>query len=405
MTPPRPGIILLFIEVILEIVFCVFANEMNNKILNELGCEYVKCKNKSCNILKESLGAPHPTIEINDLKDFLKTLMVVVLYDDVHFQHIIHTLLMINLIVFNRIKIKPYDLLIVIMPELVDTVLLLHAILYNWIKYNQKWHLSEDVCGATLMAAGTSSPELLTAIIGTFLYPDDNAGASTNCASPVFHVCIGLSIIYSGKQDSKFLLPFPFVRDCTLYALSLVFIFIFVDVTGVRIMSAVESFMLIFVWIIYTTYEDEQIISFFQQRLRLNCFNIDINNLNTNSALEQPLSKSDDNNEMTETPVHFKIDAASVSNINININSMKFMNSIHKDSNSHSNAHSNTNTNTIRSGYIKATRTFTNGINFSNTMSRTTTNESDNFLSVNSIISSNLIKKITIAVYLLLLNH
>lgn len=42
----------------------------------------------------------------------------------------------------------------------------LQIMLHDVISLNQRLHLSEDVAGATFMAAGSSAPELFTSVIG-----------------------------------------------------------------------------------------------------------------------------------------------------------------------------------------------------------------------------------------------
>ena len=115
-----------------------------------------------------------------------------------------------------------------------------------------KMGLSEDVCGATLMAAGSSSPEFLLAIIGTFFFAEENSGPSSNCAAAVFNMCvvIGLSIICSGFQSLE-LRSFPFVRDSFFYGLSALFLYFFYEVISPGLMEIWESSLLVSIWIFY----------------------------------------------------------------------------------------------------------------------------------------------------------
>ena len=50
-------------------------------------------------------------------------------------------------------------------------------------------NLSEDVAGATFMAAGSSAPELFTSIMDTF-YFTNNVGVGTIVGSAVFNILI-----------------------------------------------------------------------------------------------------------------------------------------------------------------------------------------------------------------------
>ena len=67
-----------------------------------------------------------------------------------------------------------------------------------------RWKMAEDVQGATLLAVGSSSPELFTALLGVIFYPDDNPGPGTNVGSAVFNMCIiiGLSAIFAPRAGT-----------------------------------------------------------------------------------------------------------------------------------------------------------------------------------------------------------
>ena len=82
-------------------------------------------------------------------------------------------------------------------------------------------HLSDDVAGATFMAAGSSAPELFTAVITIFIAPGEE-GVGTIVGSAVFNICviIGLTSLFAG-QTLK-LWWYPLTRDSSVYALSIV---------------------------------------------------------------------------------------------------------------------------------------------------------------------------------------
>ena len=60
-------------------------------------------------------------------------------------------------------------------------------------------HLSEDVAGATFMAAGSSAPELFTALVTIYVAPGDQ-GVGTIVGSAIFNLCVivGLSCLCAG---------------------------------------------------------------------------------------------------------------------------------------------------------------------------------------------------------------
>merc|ERR1711903_285900 len=88
----------------------------------------------------------------------------------------------------------------------------------------EKFDISPDVAGATLMAAGGSAPELFTSLIGTFSGSD--VGFGTIVGSAVFNVLfvIGMCAIFS--KEILELTWWPLARDCSFYAISLIFLMI-----------------------------------------------------------------------------------------------------------------------------------------------------------------------------------
>lgn len=85
--------------------------------------------------------------------------------------------------------------------------------------------LSEDVAGATFMAAGSSAPELFTAILGVLIAKGD-VGTGTIVGSAVFNVLfvIGLCGLCSGKDVP--VTWWPLFRDSFFYAFTVVILII-----------------------------------------------------------------------------------------------------------------------------------------------------------------------------------
>jgi len=79
---------------------------------------------------------------------------------------------------------------------------------------------SEDVAGATFMAAGGSAPELFTSIIGVFVAFSD-VGIVTIVGSAVFNILfvIGMCALFS--KTVLHLTWWPLFRDCAFYSISL----------------------------------------------------------------------------------------------------------------------------------------------------------------------------------------
>ncbi|XP_076877058.1 sodium/potassium/calcium exchanger 3 [Brachyhypopomus gauderio] len=86
-------------------------------------------------------------------------------------------------------------------------------------KICENLHLSEDVAGATFMAAGSSAPELFTSLIGVFITKGD-VGVGTIVGSAVFNilVIIGVCGIFAGQPIC--LTWWPLFRDCVFYIFS-----------------------------------------------------------------------------------------------------------------------------------------------------------------------------------------
>lgn len=75
-------------------------------------------------------------------------------------------------------------------------------------KICEKLHLSEDVAGATFMAAGSSTPELFASVIGVFITHGD-VGVGTIVGSAVFNILciIGVCGLFAGQVSGFFSLP------------------------------------------------------------------------------------------------------------------------------------------------------------------------------------------------------
>ncbi|XP_074529366.1 sodium/potassium/calcium exchanger 3-like isoform X2 [Halichoeres trimaculatus] len=88
-------------------------------------------------------------------------------------------------------------------------------------KISENLQLSQDVAGATFMAAGSSAPELFTSLIGVFITKGD-VGVGTIVGSAVFNilVIIGICGIFAGQPIS--LSWWPLFRDAVFYILSIV---------------------------------------------------------------------------------------------------------------------------------------------------------------------------------------
>uniref|UniRef100_A0A7M4FW85 Solute carrier family 24 member 4 n=2 Tax=Crocodylus porosus TaxID=8502 RepID=A0A7M4FW85_CROPO len=94
-------------------------------------------------------------------------------------------------------------------------------------KICEKLHLSEDVAGATFMAAGSSTPELFASVIGVFITHGD-VGIGTIVGSAVFNILciIGVCGIFAGQV--VLLTWWAVFRDSVYYTLSVIILIAFI---------------------------------------------------------------------------------------------------------------------------------------------------------------------------------
>jgi len=109
--------------------------------------------------------------------------------------------------------------------------------------------ISEDVAGATLMAAGGSAPELFTNLIGTFQKSD--VGFGTIVGSAVFNVLFVIAMCAIFSRGVLELTWWPLFRDVTYYIFGLGVLAIFFSVTTPKMMDWYESLILFLLYLGY----------------------------------------------------------------------------------------------------------------------------------------------------------
>ncbi|KAM4625830.1 sodium/potassium/calcium exchanger 4a isoform 2-T2 [Polymixia lowei] len=94
-------------------------------------------------------------------------------------------------------------------------------------KICEKLDLSEDVAGATFMAAGSSAPELFASVIGVFITRGD-VGVGTIVGSAVFNILciIGVCGLFAGQV--VYLTKYAVFRDSICYTLSVLALIVFI---------------------------------------------------------------------------------------------------------------------------------------------------------------------------------
>ncbi|KAM9854782.1 sodium/potassium/calcium exchanger 2-like [Aulostomus maculatus] len=129
----------------------------------------------------------------------------------------------------------------------------------------QKLAISDDVAGATFMAAGRSFPKLFTSLIGVFV-AHSNVGFSKIVGSAVFNILfvIGMCALFS--REVLHLTRWPLFRDVSFYILDLILLIIFfLD----NVIMWWESMMLVASYSLYVIFMkyNEQLKQAFQMQL------------------------------------------------------------------------------------------------------------------------------------------
>lgn len=89
-----------------------------------------------------------------------------------------------------------------------------------------KLQISEDVAGATFMAAGGSAPELFTSLIGVFI-SHSNVGIGTIVGSAVFNILFVIGTCALFSLEILHLTWWPLFRDVSFYILDLMMLILF----------------------------------------------------------------------------------------------------------------------------------------------------------------------------------
>ncbi|XP_052585181.1 sodium/potassium/calcium exchanger 1 isoform X2 [Peromyscus californicus insignis] len=110
-----------------------------------------------------------------------------------------------------------------------------------------KLQISEDVAGATFMAAGGSAPELFTSLIGVFI-SHSNVGIGTIVGSAVFNILFVIGTCALFSREILNLTWWPLFRDVSFYILDLsMLILFFLD----SLIAWWESLLLLLAYALY----------------------------------------------------------------------------------------------------------------------------------------------------------
>jgi len=116
----------------------------------------------------------------------------------------------------------------------------------------EKLALSNDVAGATFMAAGSSAPELFTNIVATFFIVNEG-GVGTIIGSAIFNivVIVGATGVVACKDQSLKIWWYPLSRDCFFYVVSIAELMI---VLSDEVVHWYEGLIMFATYLLYITY-------------------------------------------------------------------------------------------------------------------------------------------------------
>jgi len=114
----------------------------------------------------------------------------------------------------------------------------------------ERWGISDDVAGATFMAAGGSAPELFTSVIGVFIAVSD-VGIGTIVGSAVFNVLFVIAACAFASAEALKLTAWPLIRDTTFYSIALIVLVLFFLDDAITWWEALILFLWYFCYVIF----------------------------------------------------------------------------------------------------------------------------------------------------------
>ena len=132
----------------------------------------------------------------------------------------------------------------------------------------KKLHMDSDVAGATFMAVGSSAPELFTSIIAVFITKSD-IGLGTIVGSAVFNILFIVAICGLFAGSVLGLSPWPLLRDCTCYLLSIVAL---IAITYDKNVYWYEAIVLVTMYLLYVAvmYFNTSLQGYFERIVGIN---------------------------------------------------------------------------------------------------------------------------------------
>uniref|UniRef100_F1L5L3 Sodium/potassium/calcium exchanger 2 n=1 Tax=Ascaris suum TaxID=6253 RepID=F1L5L3_ASCSU len=118
-----------------------------------------------------------------------------------------------------------------------------------------KFSISDDVAGATFMAAGGSAPEFFTSVIGVFI-AQNNVGIGTIVGSATFNILCVLSCCALFSHGVLHLTWWPLFRDVTFYIAALLMLVIFFLDEEIRWFEALSLFIVYILYAVFMKYNE-----------------------------------------------------------------------------------------------------------------------------------------------------
>jgi len=163
---------------------------------------------------------------------------------------------------------------------------------------SEKLELSEDVAGATFMAAGSSAPELGTSMVDTFVY-QSSIGIGTIVGSAVFNILVIIAAAGIFCGDALEIDYKPLLRDSFFYSVSITLLLVFF--TGGEVLWW-EAMVLVLWYVVYVCYmaKNEKINNWLSRKFSKEP-NLDAIKPKVNQAAPSPSNSS--SSKVVSTPI------------------------------------------------------------------------------------------------------
>jgi len=121
---------------------------------------------------------------------------------------------------------------------------------------SERYSITEDVAGATFMAAGGSAPEFFTSLMGVTVSNND-VGFGTIVGSAVFNVLFVIGVCGVFANETLQLTWWPLFRDCNYYIISLLILSYFIRDQKISFTEALGLFFLYIGYVAIMKYNEK----------------------------------------------------------------------------------------------------------------------------------------------------